>query len=115
MLKPIWMDSVMKTAEIICKVYEHSPVFRIGGDEFAALLMGSDYENRDELLRIFDEQCEEKRNQNTDAWEQVSVARGMAEYDPKEDGSVNDVVRRADKIMYDNKWNSKHGMKQKNE
>ena len=104
-----------ETAEIICKVYEHSPVFRIGGDEFAALLMGSDYENRDELLRIFDEQCEEKRNQNTDAWEQVSVARGMAEYDPKEDGSVNDVVRRADKIMYDNKWNSKHGMKQKNE
>jgi diguanylate cyclase (GGDEF)-like protein len=96
-----------ETAEIICEVYEHSPVFRIGGDEFAALLMDRDYQNRDELLRLFDEKCLEKRRQNSDAWEQVDVARGMAVYDPNEDESVSDVVRRADKIMYENKWESK--------
>jgi diguanylate cyclase (GGDEF)-like protein len=82
-------------------------VFRIGGDEFAALLMDRDYQNRDELLRLFDEKCLEKRRQNSDAWEQVDVARGMAVYDPNEDESVSDVVRRADKIMYENKWESK--------
>ena len=97
-----------ETAEIICHVYEHSPVFRIGGDEFAALLMDRDYQNRDELLRLFDEQCKAKREQETEAWEQVNVARGMAVYDPNEDESVSDVVRRADKIMYQNKWESKH-------
>lgn len=96
-----------ETAEIICEVYEHSPVFRIGGDEFAALLMDRDYQNRDELLRQFDERCLEKRRQNSAAWEKVNVARGMAVYDPDEDESVSDVVRRADKIMYENKFMSK--------
>lgn len=39
----------------------------------------------------------------SELWEQVDVARGLAVYDPKEDESVNDVVRRADKLMYDHK------------
>lgn len=84
-----------QTAAVICEVFNHSPVFRIGGDEFAALLMGRDCLNREELLRQFDETCMEKRRQNTDTWEQVDVARGMAVYDPQEDESVSDVVRRA--------------------
>ena len=96
-----------QTAAVICEVFDHSPVFRIGGDEFAALLMGRDCLNREELLRQFDETCMEKRRQNTDTWEQVDVARGMAVYDPQEDESVSDVVRRADKIMYENKFMSK--------
>jgi diguanylate cyclase (GGDEF)-like protein len=96
-----------ETAAIICEVFEHSPVFRIGGDEFAALLLDRDYENREELLRLFDEKCKEKRRQETDAWEQVNVARGMAIYEPKRDESVSDVVRRADRIMYEKKWDTK--------
>ena len=36
-------------------------------------------------------------------WEQVHVAVGTSVYDPKEDHQVIDVVRRADKLMYDNK------------
>ena len=98
-----------ETAQIICEVFEHSPVFRIGGDEFAALLLENDYENREELLKVFDERCAEKRGKESDAWEKVDVARGVAVYDPQEDQSVNDVVRRADKNMYENKWLSKHG------
>jgi hypothetical protein len=34
----------------------------------------------------------------------------MAVYDPDEDKTVDDVVRRADKLMYENKWLEK-GMK----
>lgn len=96
-----------ETAAIICEVFDHSPVFRVGGDEFAALLLNKDYKNRDELLRIFDEKCAEKRAEADSRWEKVSVARGMAVYDPELDESVNDVVRRADKLMYENKWNIK--------
>jgi len=96
-----------ETAAIICDVFDHSPVFRIGGDEFVAVLLNRDYDRRDELLQRFDQECEKKRAENTEAWEQVSVARGMAVYDPQEDGSVNDVVRRADKLMYEDKWKSK--------
>ena len=96
-----------ESADIICEVFNHSPVFRIGGDEFAALLSDKDYKNRDELLKLFDEKCSEKRNAQTAAWEKVDIARGMAIYDPKEDTSIYDVVRRADKNMYENKWHVK--------
>lgn len=91
-------------ASVICEVFEHSPVFRIGGDEFAAMLLGRDYDNREALLKRFDEKCAEKRSSSEDRWEQIDVARGMAVYDPEEDGSVSDVVRRADRMMYENKW-----------
>ena len=96
-----------ETAQIICEVFDHSPVFRIGGDEFAALLQDRDYKDRDRLMQMFDEKCAEKRVEETEVWAQVSVARGMAVYDPGEDESVNDVVRRADKLMYEDKWQSK--------
>ena len=36
-------------------------------------------------------------------WDPVSVAWGMAEYDPQSDTSVEDVIHRADKTMYENK------------
>ena len=97
-------DVYLKSAaDVICKVFDHSPVFRIGGDEFAALLLGSDFRDRDSLLRRFDQRCAEERRSTSDAWEQVDIARGLAVYDPREDGSVDDVVRRADKLMYENK------------
>ncbi len=98
---------IKDAAAVICEVFDHSPVFRIGGDEFAAILQSSDYRNRDELFRLFDEKCAEKREQETHVWEQVNIARGMAVYDPEMDETVNDVVRRADKLMYENKWESK--------
>ena len=42
-------------------------------------------------------------------WEQVHVAMGIAVYDPKYDRNVNEVVRRADQIMYENKRVRKKG------
>ena len=38
-----------KACSLICDVFTHSPVFRIGGDEFAAILTGHDYENLETL------------------------------------------------------------------
>ena len=74
------------------------------------MLVNNDYQRREELLVLFDELCAKKRAKESEPWEQVDVARGMAVYDPKEDESVNDVVRRADKLMYDHKWNRKRNV-----
>jgi diguanylate cyclase (GGDEF)-like protein len=98
---------LQKTASVICDVFKHSPVFRIGGDEFAAILTGIDYKNRDHLTELFQKTCESIRKTNTERWEQVDVAWGLAVYDPKEDNSVNDVFRRADRLMYQNKWSGR--------
>ena len=101
-------DAYLKSAcSIICHVFDHSPVFRVGGDEFAAILQNADYHNRDELLQAFDDACAATRERAGAKWDQVDIARGIAVYDPQEDGTVNDVVRRADRLMYQNKWESK--------
>jgi diguanylate cyclase (GGDEF)-like protein len=97
-------DVYIKTAsELICGVFKRSPVFRIGGDEFAVVLENEDYQNRKELTELFDKKAEEIRASTENKWEQVSVALGMAEYDPQSDTSVDDVIHRADKTMYENK------------
>ena len=101
-----------EAAKIICEVFRRSPVFRIGGDEFAAVLVNDDYANRETLIRTFDEACAGKREASPVIWEQVDVAYGMAVYDPNEDESVSDVVRRADKLMYKNKWQLKKKRKE---
>ena len=91
----------------ICQVFSHSPVFRIGGDEFAAILRKREYERRDELLEQFDQCCYDLRAVGREPWERIHVARGMAVYDPKQDECVEDVVRRADRLMYENKREQK--------
>lgn len=101
-------DVYLKTASrLICRVYQHSPVFRIGGDEFAVILQNEDYENRDELDAAFEEKKAEACAAATEEWEKVSVAKGFAVYDPKVDRSVNDTVLRADATMYANKREAK--------
>ena len=49
-------DELIVTAcGIICRVFSHSPIFRIGGDEFVAFLKGNDYMKCGELLREFED------------------------------------------------------------
>jgi diguanylate cyclase (GGDEF)-like protein len=101
-------DTYIKTASrTICRTFQHSPVFRIGGDEFSVILENEDYQNREELAGLFDRYCVEVNESTSNRWEQVHVAMGIAAYDPDIDTSVNDVIHRADKLMYDNKKQNK--------
>lgn len=103
-------DAYIKTAsQLVCRVFKHSPVFRIGGDEFAVVLQNEDYQNRDELTELFERSADEIRVSAENEWEQVSVSLGLAEYDPRSDTCVDDVVHRADKTMYENKRVRKEG------
>ena len=106
-------DIYLKTAcQTICRVFQHSPVFRIGGDEFAVILQHDDYRNRDALASRFKSDCDAATAAAVHQWEQVHVAMGIAVYDPQEDGSASEVLRRADKIMYEDKSARKAGRQQ---
>ena len=97
-------DIYLKSASrSICNIFQHSPVFRIGGDEFAVILKNDDYNNRDALVEQFEKNNAEINSSTDNIWEQVHIAVGIAVYDPQNDPYVSDVVRRADKLMYENK------------
>ena len=103
-------DIYLRTAcRLICRVFQHSPVFRIGGDEFAAVLQKNDLQNQDNLAQQFGEAMTEVSASAKSEWEQVHVAMGIATYDAQSDKGVSDVQRRADKLMYENKRMRKRG------
>lgn len=102
-------DIYIKNAcSMICKVFGHSPVFRIGGDEFAIILMNSDFSNRDELVAQLDKKQNERNAVVKSIWERVHIAHGIAVYDHELDDELGDTARRADKFMYDNKRKMKN-------
>ena len=82
--------------KIICDIFKHSPVYRVGGDEFVVIATGRDY---DQIEVLMDSLL--KRNKANKAKGGVVVAGGMARY--SEDVSVEALFRRADRAMYENK------------
>ena len=92
-------DRLIKDASaIICNTFKHSPVFRIGGDEFVAILQGSDYDIREELMASMT-----AKNRENEASGGVIIASGLSEFRPEEDTGVSAVFERADAAMYENK------------
>ena len=88
---------------VICNVYKHSPVYRIGGDEFVVFVAGEDYEVRHEKLSALKKSYETTcHDTNLKPWRRYSAAIGMAEY-ATDDNTVELVFKRADKAMYINK------------
>ena len=98
---------LQKACSMICRVFAHSPVFRLGGDEFAALLSGHDHENRYDLLKEFDIKVGAYNAIAENPWEKISVAKGIAEYNPAVDRTVDHVLSRADQQMYEEKRRQK--------
>lgn len=105
-------DKVIKTGcNRICESFAHSPVFRVGGDEFIALLSKNDMEHIDELLANFAARTEEENAAATRPQDVVTMAVGVAFYDPAHDSCVQDVFNRADAEMYANKQKMKSSAK----
>ena len=88
---------IREASQLICDLYKHSPVYRIGGDEFVVFLEGADYGQRSELLESLNSRMAE--NAKTGG---VVIAAGMAEYQPR-DSQLFDVFSRADSRMYERK------------
>ena len=90
-------DEYIKTsAKLLCNVFNHSPVFRIGGDEFAIFLSGEDYSARHQLV----EEIQKHSLANIAKHEGPVIAIGMAEFIPETDKNVTEIFERADQLMY---------------
>ena len=103
-------DIYIKNAcRLICTTYKHSPVFRIGGDEFAAILRGQDLLNSEKLMRRFYDRMAIINRDAEGPTENVSVAAGMAVFKEGQDVDIQSVFKRADENMYKNKISIKSG------
>lgn len=91
-------ECILENCDMICKVFKHSPVYRIGGDEFVVILERDDYDNRIDLINLVNARSRElKRRIGT------SMAVGISDYDALRDESFLEVFTRADELMYKNK------------
>ena len=91
-------DYIKSACSLICNTFKHSPVFRVGGDEFVVILKGTDYDSRAELIALFGMKMAENKDNNL-----VTLAYGISDYLPGKDLRVQDVFERADSLMYTNK------------
>ena len=94
---------IIGCCKTICDIFKHSPVFRIGGDEFVAILQNDDYENIERLKQIVDDVTRSEITKDCPLVEKKSFAAGFAVYDSTSDKCFNDVMKRADTEMYENK------------
>lgn len=91
-------DYIRSASNLICEIYLHSPVYRVGGDEFVVVLSGRDYENRDHLLGDLNHRVEENLSTG-----KVVVSGGMSDFNPEKDENYHQVFERADALMYQRK------------
>ncbi len=90
----------------VCSAFSHSPVFRIGGDEFAVILTGEDYERREELV----EQANAVPEDRSKIGPGETIAAGMAEFDKDRHRSLSNVFEDADRAMYERKQSLKESV-----
>ena len=97
-------DYIRSASRLVCETFKHSPVFRVGGDEFVAILRGSDFDGREDLEKKFIEIVKHNAEEN-----KVVVACGISVFDKDHDKCVSAVFERADALMYRNKMSLKGG------
>ena len=95
---------LMNAVKLISSVFGAENVFRIGGDEFVVILEGDKVSLSKYFVKQFKAEMERKNsNQSLEAWEKVSAAVGVSIYNSAKDKTADEVFKRADKEMYDNK------------
>lgn len=92
-------EYIKASARLLCDIFVHSPVFRVGGDEFVVFLRGKDYALRQDLMDRLRGQVRENQHKGTG----VILASGISEYNFESDNFVSDIFERADKEMYEDK------------
>jgi len=94
---------------LVCNAFQHSPVYRVGGDEFAVVLEGRDYRDREALVTSLKKDFEQSpsRTMTKQPWLCYSGTIGMSEYLPGRDPSAKYVYTRAVSNMVSTKKEEK--------
>ena len=89
---------IKNSCKLICETFRHSPVYRIGGDEFVAFLEGEDFQNREAITTAFDKRMVENLSKDD-----VVISCGYDVYKIGENDTFTKIFERADSKMYERK------------
>ena len=101
-------EYIRNCCSFICQNFKHSPVFRIGGDEFVTVAIGEDYMNYRLLVTSIKDSMKKKEKEKIPT-KRISIAIGYSEYDPSSDKDFAQILKRADDMMYKVKAEMKKG------
>lgn len=87
---------------------ESDVVARIGGDEFAVLVIDAGLASVKSILKRLDERIERHNKIAEDPFP-LSISTGYAVYNPEEAPALGELIKRADEVLYD----CKHGKRRK--
>ncbi len=100
--------ALIDSADILRQTFRESDIIaRIGGDEFVVVPIGSTGEGAEIAISRLYENVE-RENMNKQRNYTLSFSIGMAYYDPATPYSIDDLLRKADGLMYEEKQKKKN-------
>lgn len=95
--------ALVKAAEIFKETFRSSDILaRLGGDEFVALAAVGPEESTESLAVRLQEKFSASNSSENRAYD-LSISVGLARFDTEEGHSIEDLMARADRSMYENK------------
>jgi diguanylate cyclase (GGDEF)-like protein len=99
---------IRKTADILKSTYRTSDIIaRIGGDEFVVFPIGADEDQAAKTAKRLQENIE-NFNAKYNKRYKLRLSIGIATYDPNSVQSVDELLAKADSLMYEHKKSKKN-------
>jgi len=95
--------ALAETAQILRETFRQSDIVaRIGGDEFVVLASNGFSENAESLSQRLIEGIDRRNSEGKISYK-LSLSLGVIHYNPKSPCTIDELLRRADASMYENK------------
>ena len=99
--------ALVEAADILRESYRDSDIIaRVGGDEFVVLMAERDDISRDVLTARLKENLDIHKSRQSRTYE-LSISVGTGLHDPEDPSSLDELMISADKLMYENKRQTK--------
>ena len=100
-------EAIINTAKIIKSTFRETDLYcRFGGDEFIVLVLNADSDEIEEIDLRFKKSLDSFNDSGENEYH-LEVSRGYAVFDPENPVTLEELLKVADKDMYNNKSNKK--------
>jgi diguanylate cyclase (GGDEF)-like protein/PAS domain S-box-containing protein len=102
-------EALIDVSAILRQTFRKSDIIgRIGGDEFAAFAINTTNESGEAVVRRLNGILDTYNRSKTTRRYQLSLSVGTALFDPGDPASLEDLIAKADNLMYQDKKGKKH-------